>query len=106
MRIGDVCINKMTEFYKSIDFWLILAMVGLITAGIVLIFYIKDGESDLEKERRRLVIAVLWMAALGFGAFLWARKTCPAALPSFLNAENLPFTQTAPKYMVTGGGRK
>ena len=97
-----MCINKMTEFYKTIDFWLILAMIGLITAGIVLIFYIKDGESDLEKERRRLVVAVLWMAALGFGAFLWARKTCPAGLPSFLTAENLPFMQTAPKYMSTG----
>lgn len=95
----------MAEFYKSIDFWLIVLMASLIIAGIVLIFYIKAEETDLEKEKRRLVIAVLWMAALGVGAFLWARKTCPTALPTFLNAENLPFTQSTPKYMVTGGAR-
>ena len=93
------------SFFKSIDFWLVLAMIGLVVAGIVLIFYIKDGETDLQMEKRRLVIAVLWMAALGVGGFLWARKTCPSALPSFMNAENLPFTQTTPKYMVTGGGK-
>lgn len=86
----------MSNFFTSIDLWLVILMASLIVAGIVLIFYIKEGESDLEKEKRRLVIAVLWMAALGVGAFLWARKTCPAGLPSFLNAETLPFTQSAP----------
>lgn len=97
--------KQMQDFFKSIDFWLIALMASLIIAGIVLIFYIKAEETDLQKEKRRLVIAVLWMAALGVGGFLWARKTCPTGLPSFLNAQNLPFTQTTPKYMVTGGAR-
>ena len=82
------------SFFRSIDLWLILLMAALIITGIVLVFYIKDGETDVEKSKRRLVIAVLWMAALGVGAFLWARKTCPTALPSFLNATNLPSFST------------
>lgn len=89
----------MTDYFKTVDFWLVFVMAALIVAGIVLIFYIKANESDLEKERRRLVIAVLWMAGLGVGGFLWARKTCPKALPSFLTAENLPFTRRDPRYM-------
>jgi cell division protein FtsW (lipid II flippase) len=84
------------SFFRSIDLWLILTMAALIITGIVLVFYINDGETEVAKEKRRLVIAVLWMAALGVGAFLWARKTCPMALPSFLNATNLPsFTSSS-----------